>query len=91
MVMTITEAIKEWNSSNRWMDCVAASEWFCKRVVGFWKIRIDRYTKEGDLYQHVVVTDGRMIIDLAPYSDKPKDYNVERDGEILHRTFRHGR
>lgn len=69
----IDEAIKEWKSKKRRMGCVSASEWFCKRVDGFYLERITRYTKDGFPFDHVVVTDGLIRIDLAPYSDKPKD------------------
>lgn len=70
--MTIDETLKEWQSKNRRMGCVAATEWFCKRVYGFKPERLNRYTKEGYLYQHVVASNGFIRIDLSPYADKPK-------------------
>lgn len=70
--MQIDEAIREWNSKKRRMGCVAAADWFCKRVSGFEPERLNRYTPEGELFQHVVATDGRIRIDLSPYADHPK-------------------
>lgn len=66
-------AIKEWQAKNRYMGCVAATNWFCKRVPDFKPLRLDRYTKDAELYQHVVASNGRIIVDLAPYSDRPKN------------------
>lgn len=71
--MSIEEAITEWESKNRRMGCVAATNWFCKNVKSFTPLRTTRYTKNGEIFQHVVATDGKIIIDLAPYSDKPRD------------------
>jgi len=53
------------------MGCVSASQWFTKRVPGFYSERLNRYTKDGDFFQHVVATDGIIRIDLSPYADKP--------------------
>lgn len=71
--MGIGKAIKEWKSKNRCMGCVAATEWFCKRVEEFYPEALDRYTKDGDYYRHVVATDGEIRIDLSPYADRPTD------------------
>ncbi len=71
-IMTIDEAIKEWQSCKRRMGCVAASAWFCKRVLGFSPIRLTRRTESGEIFQHVIVTNGIIHIDLAPYADKKK-------------------
>ncbi len=71
--MSIDEAIIEWKQKNRRMGCVNATNWFCKRVSGFYPKRITRYTKDGYIFQHVVATDGMIVIDIAPYSDKPTD------------------
>ena len=36
------KAIREWNSKKRRMGCVAAADWFCSRVKGFYPTyRID--------------------------------------------------
>ena len=67
----INAAVKEWNRSKRRMGCVSASEWFCKRVTGFYPLRLTRKLPNGEIYQHVVSTDGKIIIDLAKYADHP--------------------
>jgi len=69
---TIDDAISEWKSKNRRMGCVAATDWFCKRVPSFYPERLTRYTKRGELFQHVIATDGTIRIDLAPYQDRPR-------------------
>lgn len=69
MGMTIDLAIKEWESKNRRMGCVSATNWFCKRVKGFVPIRLDF----GN-FQHVVATDGKIRIDLASYACVPKTF-----------------
>lgn len=66
-------AIKEWMSKKRRMGCVAATDWFCSRVEGFYPIRLNRYTEKGELFEHVVATNGVIIIDLASYADKPRN------------------
>lgn len=70
--MTVDEALTEWHTKRRRMGCVAAANWFCKRVPGFKPLRRSSYTEEGYLYQHVVASNGRVIIDLSPYADGPK-------------------
>lgn len=69
--ITIDEALKEWQSKPRRMGCVAASNWFCKRVREFKPERLIRYTKNGERFDHVVATNGFIRVDLSPYSDKP--------------------
>lgn len=69
--MTIDDALIEWESKKRRMGCVAATDWFCKRVNGFRPERLDRYTSDGILFQHVVASNGLVRVDLAPYADKP--------------------
>jgi hypothetical protein len=69
--MRIEEAIKEWKKKKRRMGCVSAANWFCTRVKGFHPERLDRYTKDGEVYQHVVATNGTIRIDFAPYADVP--------------------
>jgi len=71
--MKIDKAIKEWKSKKRRMGCVSATNWFTKRVPGFYPLRLHRYTETGDYFGHVVATDGSIIIDLSPYNDKPRD------------------
>lgn len=71
--VSIDKALKEWYSKNRHMGCVSASNWFCKRVEEFKPKRITRYTKEGHLFEHVICTNGLIVIDIAPYADKSKD------------------
>lgn len=70
--MRIDQAISEWNSKKRRMGCVAATNWFIKRVTSFYPVRLSRYTVTGDYFEHVVATDGKIRIDLAPYSDGPR-------------------
>lgn len=70
--MNIDECLAEWQSKKRRMGCVSATEWFCKRVEGFYPERLNRYTKDGEVFQHEVATNGIIRIDLAPYSDAPK-------------------
>lgn len=72
--MTIDEAIQDWKSHNRRMGCVSASKWFCKRVEGFVPLQQDRYTTDGEFYSHTVAWDGRVIVDLSPYADRPSDH-----------------
>jgi len=71
--LTIDKAIKQWKSKVRRMGCVSATNFFCKRVKGFKPKRIRRYTNSGEIFEHVVATDGMIIVDLAPYADKPRD------------------
>lgn len=71
--MTLNEAIDEWESKPRRSGCVAATNWLCKRVSGFRPERLGRYTAEGDYFEHVVATDGRIRVDLAPGADRPRD------------------
>ncbi len=71
--LTIDEAVREWESKKRRMGCIAASQWFCARVEGFWLEDLDRYTASGDYFGHTVATDGLVRIDLSPYADAPRD------------------
>lgn len=68
--MTLNKAILEWESKIRKMGCIPATNWFCARVSRFWPLCLHCYTENGELYQHVVATNGKIIIDLAPYTDK---------------------
>ena len=71
--MTITDAVKEWKTKQRRMGCVSATNWFCHRVTGFAPERLTRFTEQGEVFQHVVATDGIIRIDLAPSFDSPTD------------------
>lgn len=79
---TITQAIKEWKSCNRTRGCISAAKWFCKRVPEFHPVRVTRFTKLGDMYSHVVATDGAIVIDLAPSHDLPRNYDPTVDGDL---------
>jgi hypothetical protein len=70
--MSIEEVIKEWKSKKRRMGCVKAADFFCSRVSTFFPLRLTRFNSNGELYQHVVATDGNIIIDIAPYTDRSK-------------------
>ena len=35
------------------MGCVSASQWFTKRVPGFYSERLNRYTKDGDFKVYI--------------------------------------
>lgn len=70
--MAFETILKEWYSRKRRMGCVAATDWFCQRMPGFYPERLTRYTEDGEIFQHVVATDGQIRIDLAPYSDGPR-------------------
>ena len=70
--MTADEAITKWQSKKRRMGCVSAADWWCKRVSGYQPERLTRYTKNGEIFQHVVATNGYIRIDLSPYSDRPR-------------------
>lgn len=69
--MTIDAILREWKSKERRMGCVSATRWFCARANSFHPKRIARYTKDGAIYEHIVATDGSIVIDLAPYADRP--------------------
>jgi hypothetical protein len=71
--MIIEQAIKEWTTKSRHMGCVAATNWFIKRVKGFYPKRCSYFTKNGEIFEHVVATNGVVTIDLAPYANKPRD------------------
>jgi len=71
--MRIDEAMTEWEEKRRRMGCVSATAWFCQRVPSFRPIRKCRWTRSGEIYTHVVATDGKVVIDLAPDKDGPDD------------------
>jgi hypothetical protein len=76
--ISIDEALKEWSSKKRRMGCVNATDWFCKRVEGFKPKRLRRYMQGGTdknylFWEHVVATNGEIIIDLSPYADGPRE------------------
>ena len=66
-------ALEVWYSKRRRMGCVAATDFLVKRVSGFIPKRVTRYTKDGEVFEHVVATDGVIVIDLAPYADAPRE------------------
>jgi len=70
--VNISQAIREWQNKKRRMGCVSAAQWFCKRVKGFAPKRLVRFNKKGEQFQHVVATDGLIIIDLTPHLDQAK-------------------
>lgn len=70
--MTLSRALKEWRSRKRRMGCVSATRWLCRRVPGFKPLRLTRYTADGEIFEHVVAYDGTIIVDLAPYADRPR-------------------
>jgi hypothetical protein len=86
--MTIDEALTEWYTRKRRMGCVAATDWFCKRVPEFEYLELDRYTKTGEYFGHIVATNGKIIIDLSPYADLPRDYDQEIDGVLTGAHFK---
>ena len=67
----IHDTLDEWQSKPRSMGCVSASSWFCKRHPEYKSERLTRYTKKGEPFEHVVASNGKIRIDLAPYADKP--------------------
>ena len=69
--MNINEAILDWKSKKRRMGCVAASDWLCSKVQGFRPSRLTRYTSSGEIFEHVVATDGLIVVDLVPHLDSP--------------------
>lgn len=71
--MSIDAAVAVWRSKQRRMGCVSATDWFCKRVPGFSPKRLTRYTPDGEVFEHVVATDGWIVVDLAPYADRPRE------------------
>lgn len=78
MTQSIGAALTEWESKRRRMGCVAATDWFCRRVDGFYPLRLRRYMEggtdaDGNFWEHVVATDGCVAIDLAPYADRPRE------------------
>jgi hypothetical protein len=71
--MTLDAAIEEWGSKRRRMGCVAATEWLCARIPEFYPERLRKFTQSGEVYEHVVATNGKIRIDLAPYADCPSE------------------
>jgi diguanylate cyclase (GGDEF) domain len=71
----IKPILDEWLSKKRSMGCVGATDWFCSKAkgLGFKPLRLKRWTKEGDVYSHVVATDGSNIVDISPYADRPNN------------------
>lgn len=74
--MLLENALIEWYKQKRHMGCVAATKWLCERVSNFKSLRVDRYTSKGEIYSHVVATNGKIIIDLAPQTDSCSLYKT---------------
>jgi len=70
---TIDRVLREWQSKKRRMGCWSASHWFVKRRPDFHIVTLPRYTKQGDYFAHLVCTNGKIIIDISPYADKPRE------------------
>ena len=70
--MTIDQALDEWRTRRRRMGCVSAAQWLCHRVAGWHPLRLTQYTEFGAVFEHVVATDGVVVIDLAPYANRPR-------------------
>lgn len=67
--MTLEDCILEWKSKKRRMGCVSAADFLCSRVKGFHPKRLTKYTDTGEIYEHVIATDGVVFVDLAPWND----------------------
>lgn len=67
--INLDAVIIEWQSKSRRMGCVSAANWLCKRRPDFIPKRLRRYTETGEIYEHVVCTNGHVVIDLASYAD----------------------
>ena len=83
--LTLDEALVEWKGEDRSkMGCATAANWFCRRVKGLKPIRFSR--SSGNTYwEHVVVTDGMVLIDPSPWNDCPESgplFGVEPHGEV---------
>lgn len=79
--MTIDAALALWSKLHRKpTGCVAATYWFCMRVPSFKPLHLQRYTKNGDIFQHVVAYNGIVIVDLAHGHDFAANYNPRIDG-----------
>lgn len=70
--MSVSKALTEWSSKKRRMGCVSASKWFCKRVRGFYSKRLKLFNSKGEYYEHVVVSNGIIEIDICPYANRSK-------------------
>ena len=66
--MTLDQALREWQSKKRTMGCQSATTWLCSRVPSFHPVRYSLYNQAGDYTEHVVASNGRVEIDLAPYA-----------------------
>ena len=51
------------------MGCVSATNFICKRLKNFSPLRKTYYTKNGEIYQHVIATNGIIEIDFCPESN----------------------
>jgi len=80
--MTVDKALKEWYSKKRRMGCVSAAKWFSERVKGFTPHRVTRFTKNGESYDHVVTYNSKIVVDLTPQQNLPKNYMPIFDGPL---------
>lgn len=68
---TLDAALAEWKSQDRTkIGCVQAANWFCTRVAGFKPIRFTRAAGNTS-WEHVLITDGVVLIDPSPWNDTP--------------------
>jgi hypothetical protein len=71
VALTLDDALKEWRSKDRSnVGCVQAANWFCRRVKGMKPVRLTR-AAGNVVWEHVVVTDGLVMIDPSPWNDAP--------------------
>ena len=69
--LTLDEALVEWRNKDRSkIGCVQAANWFCRRVKGLKPIRFTR-ASGNTLWEHVMVTDGHILLDPSPWNDAP--------------------
>jgi hypothetical protein len=79
--MTIDAALALWSKLHRKpTGCVAATYWFCMRVPSFKPLHLQRYTENGDIFEHVVAYNGIAIVDLAHGHNSPRNYDPRVDG-----------
>lgn len=69
--MTLDEALLEWKNKDRTkIGCVAAAWWFTSRLKGWSPIRFTR-AAGNTLWEHVLITDGTILLDPSPWNDAP--------------------
>lgn len=75
---TINTVLQEWKSKRRRMGCVAAAEWWIKRLPQLRSVRRRFYypggtDENGQFWEHVILTDGCIEIDPSPWSNKSSE------------------